>query len=317
MEVRQLGNTEMLITPIGLGTWAIGGEGWLKGWGPQDDADSIATIHHAIELGINWIDTAAVYGLGHSEEVVGRALKGLSKRPYIFTKGGRKVDGDTISGLLKAGYIRQEVENSLRRLQIDTIDLYQIHWPQPDADIEEAWGTIVDLQAEGKIRYLGVSNFNVSQMDRIEAIAPISSLQPPYSLIKRGAEDAILEYCSIHRIGVIAYAPMMSGLLSGKMTRERALSLPQTDWRREDPEFQEPRLSRNIDLVDLLRAIGEPYGRTAGEVAVAWVLRHPAVTGAIVGGRHPEQLDGIVGAADLKLSDEDLARIEAFLKERP
>jgi aryl-alcohol dehydrogenase-like predicted oxidoreductase len=317
MEVRRFGNTDMSITRVGLGTWALGGDGWLRGWGPQDDKESIETIHRAIDLGINWIDTAAVYGIGHSEEVVGRALKGRSNRPYVFTKCGRKANSNGISGVLKAESIRQEVEDSLRRLQIDVIDLYQIHWPQPDEDIEEAWETLVDLQKQGKIRYPGVSNFNVSQMDRLQAIAPISSLQPPYSLIKRGVEDAILDYCQQHNIGVIVYAPMASGLLSGKMTRERIQSLPDSDWRSKDAEFKEPRLSRNLELVDLLSEIGKNHGCTPAEVSIAWTLHHPAVTGAIVGGRRPDQIDAMVTAADLKLTHEDLEKIETFLKAHP
>lgn len=317
MEVKQLGNTDMQITPIGLGTWAIGGEGWVRGWGPQDDNDSIAAIHRAIDLGINWIDTAAVYGLGHSEEVVGRALKGRSTRPYVFTKCSRKADGEGIKGVLKSDSIRQEVEDSLRRLQVDVIDLYQIHWPQPDQDIEEAWETLLDLQKAGKIRYPGVSNFNVSQMNRLQAIGPISSLQPPYSLLRRGIEDAVLDYCQEHNIGVIAYAPMASGLLTGKMTRERLQNMAESDWRKRETEFTEPRLSRNLALVDLLTEIGAQHNSSAGEVAVAWVLKHPAVTGAIVGGRNPEQVETIIGAADLKLSATELAALDTFLQEHP
>ncbi|HEX4203770.1 MAG TPA: aldo/keto reductase [Ktedonobacteraceae bacterium] len=317
MEVRELGNTGMQIAPIGLGTWAIGGEGWAKGWGPQDDNDSIATIHRAIDLGVNWIDTAAIYGVGHAEEVVGRALKGRAERPFVFTKGGRVATDDGIQGVLKGDSIRKEVEASLRRLQIDAIDLYQIHWPQPDQDIEGAWEAMVDLQQQGKIRYLGVSNFNVSQMDRLQAIAPISSLQPPYSLLKRGIEDAVLDYCQEHAIGVIAYAPMASGILTGKMTRERLQSMPESDWRRHDSEFTEPRLTRNLALVDQLRVIGAHHKSTPAQVAVAWVLRHPAVTGAIVGGRHPEQIETIIGAANLTLDDADIAALEDFLEKHP
>jgi len=316
--MRQLGNTDMQITPIGLGTWAIGGEGWFAAWGPQDDHDSIATIHRALDMGINWVDTAAVYGFGHAEEIVGRALRGRSNRPYIFTKCSRIGNADgSVTSVLKAASIRREVEESLRRLQVDVIDLYQIHWPLPDDDIEEGWRTMAELKTQGKVRHIGVSNFSVSQMRRAQAIAPISSLQPPYSLINRGIENEILNFCEEQNIGVIAYAPMMSGLLTGAMTRERASALPKTDWRRNNPEFQEPRLSRNLLLVDLLRTIGQQHGRSPGEVAIAWTLRQPAVTGAIVGGRHPEQIDTIIGAADFRLNKKELREIEAFLREHP
>lgn len=318
MEKRHFGNSDMEITTIGLGTWAIGGEGWAAAWGPQDDDESIETIHGALDLGINWIDTAAVYGLGHSEEVVGRALKGRAERPYIFTKCGRVAEpGGPIQGVLKAASIRKEIEASLRRLQVETIDLYQIHWPNPEEDIEEAWTTLAELQREGKTRFIGVSNFNVEQIKRAQAIAPVTSLQPPYSLIKREVENEILPYCLEQNIGVIAYAPMMSGLLTGSMTAERARNLPSSDWRSRNPEFQEPRLARNLKLVDLLSEIGEQYEKSPGEVAIAWTLRNPAETAAIVGGRRPGQIDRIVGAADLHLSEGDLARIGDFLETYP
>jgi aryl-alcohol dehydrogenase-like predicted oxidoreductase len=318
METRQLGNTDLHITRIGLGTWAIGGAGWLASWGPQDDNASLATIHKAIDLGINWIDTAAVYGLGHSEEIVGKALKGRSQRPYIFTKCSRIGMSDgTIQSSLKAASIRHEVEDSLRRLQVDVIDLYQIHWPMPDEDIEEGWSTMAELQTQGKVRYIGVSNFNVSQMKRAMTIAPIQSLQPPYSLIRREIENEILPFCREHNIGVIVYSPMASGLLTGSMTPERAATLPGSDWRSRNPEFQEPRLTRNLALAELLRKIGISYGRTPGEVAIAWTLRNPAVTAAIVGARHPDQLDSVIGAADFQLSLEDISAIEQFITENP
>jgi len=318
MEKRQLGTTDMHITTIGLGTWAIGGDGWAAAWGPQDDNDSIATINRALDLGINWIDTAAIYGLGHSEEVIGRALRGRAERPYIFTKCSRigQPDG-TIKGVLKAGMLRWELEGSLNRLQTDTIDLYQIHWPNPDEDIEEGWSTLADLKKEGKVRFIGVSNFSVEQLKRAEAIAPVSSLQPPYSLVKREAENELLPFCLEHHIGVIVYSPMMSGLLTGSMTPERVLSLPASDWRSRNPEFHEPRLTRNLALTTLLYEIGKQYDKGPGEVAIAWALRNPAVTAAIVGGRRPSQVESIVGAADLKLSDEDLARIGDFLEKYP
>ena len=318
MQTRQFGNSDMQITRLGLGTWAIGGGGWAFGWGPQDDEASIATIHRAIDLGINWIDTAAVYGLGHSEEIVAKALKGRSDRPYVFTKGSRVWnDQGEITSSLKEQSLRREVENSLRRLEVDTIDLYQLHWPNPDPDIEEGWSTLAKLKSEGKLRYIGVSNFSVEQMERARKIAPITSLQAPYSLIKRDIERDILPYCQEHNIGVIVYSPMMSGLLSGKMTRERIDNFPEDDWRKRNEEFQEPRLSRNLKLASLLQDIGYPYNRTTAEVAIAWTLRHPAVTGAIVGGRRPEQVEEIIGAAEFRLSESELEQIEKFLQENP
>ncbi len=318
METRKLGNTDMDITPIGFGTFALGGEGWLASWGPQDDDDSIATIRHALDLGINWIDTAAIYGIGHSEEVVARALKGRANRPYIFTKCSRKPTPDgKITGVLKADSIRQEVEDSLRRLQVDVIDLYQIHWPMPEEDIEEGWTTMAKLKEEGKVRWIGVSNFNVSQMRRIQPIAPISSLQPPYSLLRRGVEDEILPFCKENNIGVIVYSPLAQGLLTGTWTAERVQNLPESDHRRRSSEFQEPRLSRNSALAGLLGEIGKRHGCSAGEVAIAWTLRQSAVTGAIVGGRRPAQIDGILGAAEFRLSQEEIGEIEAFVKAHP
>ena len=314
METRQFGQTDMRITPIGFGTWAIGGGNWEFAWGPQDDAQSIAAIQKALDLGINWIDTAAVYGLGHAEEVVARALKGRSIRPYVFTKCSMVWnDQRQVSHSLKAASIRREAEASLRRLQLDAIDLYQIHWPDPEPEIEEGWATMAALKQEGKVRHIGVSNFNVEQLLRALAIAPVETLQPPYSLLERGAEQAILPYCRQRNIGVIVYSPMYSGLLTGAMTRERIANLPQDDWRRRDAEFQEPRLSRNLQLVARLRAVGQRHGRSPGEVAIAWTLRNPAVTGAIVGGRRPEQVDGIIGAAALRLTDEDVREIESGL----
>lgn len=320
MQTRQFGKTDMQITPVGLGTWAIGGGNYQFGWGAQDDKESIAAIHRALELGVNWIDTAAVYGLGHSEEVVGRAVKEWSgsDRPYIFTKCSRVWNEQkAISSNLEPRSIRNEVEQSLRRLQVDAIDLYQMHWPEPDADIEEGWGAMAKLKAEGKVRHIGVSNFNMSQMERIQQIAPIESLQPPYSLIRPGVERKILPYCQQHNIGVIAYSPMQSGLLSGKMSRERIAGMPEDDWRKRNEEFQEPRLSRNLALVDVLNDIGFPHNMSPGEVAIAWTLRNPAVTGAIVGGRNPQQVEEVVNAAEFRLSDSELDQIETFLREHP
>jgi aryl-alcohol dehydrogenase-like predicted oxidoreductase len=318
METRQLGNSDLQITPIGFGTFALGGEGWLASWGPQDDKESIAAIHRGLDLGMNWIDTAAVYGIGHAEEVVGQVLKERSDHPYIFTKCSRigQPDG-TIKASLKADSIRREVEGSLKRLGVDVIDLYQIHWPQPDEDIEEGWTTMAELQAQGKVRYIGVSNFNASQMRRAQAIAPITSLQPPYSLINRAIEQETLPFCQQNNIGVIVYSPMQSGLLTGTMTPERIQKLPKSDWRSRHPEFQEPRLSRNMALANLLRAIGQRHDRTAGEVAIAWTLRHPAVTAAIVGARHPDQLHGVIGAADFRLNESELAEIQEFINAHP
>jgi aryl-alcohol dehydrogenase-like predicted oxidoreductase len=291
----------------------MGGSGWRFAWGPQDDKDSIAAIREALECGINWIDTAAVYGLGHSEEVISRSLEGIPHRPYIFTKCSRLLnERGELSGSLKAESLRRECEESLRRLKVEVIDLYQIHWPKPDEDIEEGWTTLAKLKEEGKVRYIGLSNFNVSQMRRAQAIAPITSLQPPYSILARDVEKEILPYCAEQNIGVIAYAPMRSGMLSGAMTRERASALPDDDWRRRDPDFQEPKLSRNLQLVDLLGSIGKRHGRTAGEVAIAWTLRNPAVTAAIVGLRRPEQVSGIIGAGEFRLSSEEIGEIDSF-----
>jgi aryl-alcohol dehydrogenase-like predicted oxidoreductase len=313
MKTRQLGKTDIHITPIGLGAWAMGGGGWASSWGPQDDNESIATIKHALSLGINWIDTAAVYGLGHSEEVVGKAIKGREK-PYIFTKCSLVWDDKgEIHNSLKAQSIRREVEASLKRLDIDVIDLYQIHWPNPDPDIEEGWSTMADLKREGKVRAIGVSNFSMEQMQRAQKKAPIDSLQPPYSLIHPQAENDVLPYCQEQHIGVIVYSPMASGLLSGTMTKERIEQLPSDDWRKRDPEFQEPRLSSNLELENLLTDIGYPHNCTAGEVAVGWVLHNPAVTGAIVGARSPRQIEQMIGAAEFRLSESELAQIEEFL----
>ncbi len=315
MQTQQLGMSDLAITVLGFGTWAIGGGGWSFGWGPQDDRESIAAIHRALDHGMNWIDTAAVYGLGHAEEIVAQALKDRSERPYIFTKCSLIWDTNgNIRNSLQAQSLRREVEQSLRRLRIDVIDLYQIHWPNPDADIEEGWETLARLQAEGKVRWIGVSNFNVAQMRRAMAIAPITSLQPPYSLLDRRIEAEILDFCHTHKIGVIVYSPMVSGLLTGHMTKERVARLPDNDWRRNHPEFQEPRLSRNLRFVEHLRAIGQRYDCSPGEVAIAWTLRHPAVTGAIVGGRRPDQVNGIIRAATLRLSADDLNEIEEALE---
>lgn len=314
METRKFGNSDLQITKVGFGAWAIGGSGWDFAWGHQADEDSIAAIHRSLELGVNWIDTAAVYGIGHSEEVVAQALRGWSgPRPYVFTKCALLWDEKGhVSQNHTAQSIRRECEESLRRLQSDVIDLYQMHWPPSDngPGLEEAWRTMLDLQKEGKVRWTGVSNFNVPQIKRAEALAPVTSLQPPYSMIRRAVEKEILPYCKQQGIGVISYAPMASGLLSGAMTRERAAALPPDDFRSRNPEFREPRISKNIELVERLRKVGARHGRNPGEVAIAWVLGNPAVTGAIVGARNAKQIDGVMRAGELKLSPEEISEIE-------
>jgi aryl-alcohol dehydrogenase-like predicted oxidoreductase len=313
MSTQRLGNSDLFITPIGFGAWAIGGGGWEFAWGAQDDRDSIDAIREALDCGVNWIDTAAVYGLGHSEEVVARALDGMRDRPYVFTKCGMVWDGQgKIGHSLKADSIRRECEASLRRLKVEAIDLYQIHWPDPDDQIEEGWAALAALRRAGKVRHVGVSNFDVEQLRRAQAIVPITSLQPRYSLLHREVEGQILPFCAQEDIGVIAYSPMGSGLLTGAMSRERIATLPADDWRKRHPDFQEPQLSRNLKLVRLLRAIGRHHGRTPAEVAVAWVLHNPAVTGAIVGARAPGQVRGVAGAADFRLTPHEVEEIDAF-----
>lgn len=310
IKTKCLGNTDLFITPIGFGAWAIGGSGWEFGWGEQDDKASIAAIHRALELGVNWIDTAAVYGMGHSEEVVASALNAWSgPRPYVFTKCGLRWDEQGyVRRSLKAESIRHECEDSLRRLNVDAIDLYQIHWPTED--LEEGWTAMTQLQKEGKVRWMGVSNFNVEEMRQAQAVAPITSLQPPYSLVRREVEQDVLPYCRSEGLGVIVYSPMASGLLTGAMTRPRIANLPASDWRSRDVEFHEPRLSKNLALVERLRKVGQPHGRPPGQVAIAWTLHNPAVTGAIVGSRSAEQVERNVGAAELNLTDEEIAEIE-------
>ncbi len=314
-ELKKLGNSDLAITPLGIGAWAMGGAGWKFSWGDQDDADSVAAIRAALDAGFNWIDTAAVYGLGHSEEVVGEALRGLQKKPFVFTKCERTWDANRqIVPCLKAESIRNECENSLRRLAVDVIDLYQIHWPEPDADVEEGWTEMARLKEEGKVRWIGVSNFSIDQMKRAMKIAPITSLQPPYSLLVRKVEPEILPFVKANNIGVICYSPMRAGLLTGKMTRERALALPENDWRSRDADFQEPKLSRNLQLVELLKTIGAAHGKQPGEVALAWALYNPAITAAIVGLRKAEQVNGTSGALDFRLSASEVAQLEDFLK---
>ncbi len=310
MKTRRLGNSDLSITSVGFGAWAIGGSGWEFGWGEQDDKASVAAIHRALELGVNWIDTAAVYGMGHSEEVVALALRTWpGPRPYVFTKCGLRWDDQGyVHRSLTPDSIRRECEDSLRRLNIDVIDLYQTHWPTED--LEEGWTAMAQLQKEGKVRWIGVSNFSVEEMRRAQAIARITSLQPPYSLVRREGEGDVLPYCRSEGLGVIVYSPMASGLLTGAMTRARAANLPASDWRSRDVEFHEPRLSKNLALVERLREVGQRHGRPPGQVAIAWTLRNPAVTGAIVGSRSAEQVEKNVGAAELHLTEEEIAKIE-------
>ena len=316
--LRTLGNSDLQLTPIGFGAWAIGGGNWEFGWGPQDDTESIAAIHRALDLGINWIDTAAIYGLGHSEEIVAKALKSSRHKPLVFTKCSMRWHPDrSIYRSLKAESLAEEIENSLRRLGVETIDLYQVHWPDPPDQIEEGWATLARFKEQGKVRHIGVSNFNAEQMRRAEKIAPITSLQPPYSMLRRAIEAEVLPFAQAHNVGVINYSPMVSGLLTGKMTAERVASLPADDWRRRSVELKEPRLSKNLRLVELLRQIGSGHNVSPGVVAVAWTLHHPAITAAIVGGRSAQQVEGIAPALEFRLSEEEYGKIHAFLEANP
>jgi aryl-alcohol dehydrogenase-like predicted oxidoreductase len=316
MQTRRLGNSDLQITPLGVGAWAMGGGGLPFAWGPQDDNDSIGAIQTALDRGINWIDTAPVYGLGHSEEIVGRAIKGRSQQPYIFTKCSIVWDEKRdVTRNLKRDSIRRECEESLRRLGVDTIDLYQMHWPDPEPDIEEGWQAMAELQREGKVRWIGVSNFKPAQLEKMAAIAPVTSNQPPYSILSPDIEAEIMPYCASHNIGLIVYSPMKSGLLTGAMTRERIAAMPEDDFRQRTVNFKEPLLTRNLNLVELLREIGSRHGRTPGEAALAWTLRRPEVTGAIVGMRSAQQVDGVVGAADFRLAPDEVEEIAAFLRE--
>jgi aryl-alcohol dehydrogenase-like predicted oxidoreductase len=312
LKTTELGNTGLEITRVGFGAWAIGGGGWEFGWGPQEDDESIAAIHRSLELGLNWIDTAAGYGFGHSEEVVGRALQGLDERPYVFTKASLVPgpDGRVLNNLKRDSILR-EAEASLKRLNVEAIDLYQIHWPIPKVDIEEGWSAFAELKEQGLVRHIGVSNFDVDQLKRIQSIAPVETLQPPYSLITREVEDEILPYTDREGVGVIAYSPMGSGLLTGAMTRERIDGLPENDWRKHDERFQEPQLSRHLAVVERLKIVAARRDTTPGAVAIAWTLNHPAVDGAIVGFRRPTQVDDLIDAAGLELSDADIAEIQS------
>jgi aryl-alcohol dehydrogenase-like predicted oxidoreductase len=312
METNVLGNSDLFITPVGFGAWALGGD-WEFGWGAQDDAQSVAAIHRALELGVNWIDTAAVYGLGHSEEVVARALQEWhGTRPYVFTKCGMIWDAHgKVDYSLRQESIRPECEASLRRLKTDVIDLYQIHWTADDLnETVEGWTTLLALQKEGKVRWIGLSNASVEEMEKLQGIGRITSLQPPYSLIRRDVETAQLPWCHKESVGVIVYSPMASGLLTGAMSRERIAALGENDWRTRNDQFREPKLSENLKLVERLRVVGTRHGRAPGEVAIAWTLRHPAVTGAIVGARNPKQVDGIIGAIDFRLTASEIAEVE-------
>lgn len=319
LPLKQLGTSDLQLTSIGFGAWAIGGGNWEFAWGPQNDDDSIAAIHRALELGVNWIDTAAIYGLGHSESVVGRALRTWKgPHPYVFTKSSMLWHEDrTIYRSLKAQSVRKECEDSLRRLGVDVIDLYQIHWPNPEAEIEEGWEAMAQLQAEGKVRHIGVSNFSIAQLDRIRKIAPVTSMQPPYSMLRPAVAEELLPYCAANQIGVINYSPMLSGLLTGKMTPERIAALPADDWRRRNVEFNAPRLERNMRLVELLREIGSGHEVEPGVVAVAWTLHNPAITAAIVGARSPEQASGVAKALRFRLSESEYASIQKFLADNP
>lgn len=315
MKTRKLGWTDLNLTTIGLGTWAIGGGDWTWGWGPQDDEESVAAIILASEKGINWIDTAPAYGLGHSEEIVGKALKKLPRRSIVATKCGIEWDNNRKSTHeLKGESIRREVEASLKRLGVDVIDLYQIHWPEPDSELEPAWQQIANMVKEGKVRYAGVCNCSIEQLKRIQPIHPVASLQPPYSMIERGAEDSgLLDYCREHNIGVVAYSPMQKGLLTGKFNKQRVQELPAEDHRRNDPNFQEPRLTANLDLVKKLTILAKRHGKTPAQMAIAWVLRRPELTAAIVGARRPSQVAETVLAGDLELSPEDINAIDGLL----
>ncbi len=314
MQKKQLGNSDLNITSVGFGAWAIGGSGWEFGWGPQDDDESIEAIHRALEIGINWIDTAAVYGCGHSEEVVAKALDNWEgENPYIFTKCILQWDDNgKIFQNYKPEAIRRECDDSLRRLNTDVIDLYQLHWPpaKDETLIDAALEMMARLKEEGKVRWIGVSNFNMKQMNRAQTICPITSLQPPYSLINRNIEADILPYCMEQNIGVIVYSPMASGLLTGSMTRERIKNLPDDDWRLNWDEFKELKITKNLELAEKLKEIGKTQNRTAGEIAISWTLKHPAVTGAIVGVRSAGQVDGVMKAGEFELNDDEVNALE-------
>ena len=315
MQTRKLGLSDLYLTTIGLGTWAMGGGDWKFGWGPQDDTNSLNAIHAALDQGINWIDTAAIYGHGHAEEVVGKAIKGIRNEVIIATKCGRIWEGDSreIGKSLRANSIRREVEASLKRLAIEVIDLYQIHWPEPDEEIEEGWGTVAELVKEGKIKYGGVSNFSLEQLKRAQAIHPITSLQPPYSMLRREIEEEIMTYCGTNQIGIIAYSPMQAGLLTGKFTKERAAGLPESDWRSRHPFYMEPQLSINLRTIDQLRKIANEKKISLSQLSLAWVLRNKEVTSAIVGARSPQQIEETAKAGDMSMTKTEVEAIEEVL----
>ncbi len=309
---------DMQVTRVGFGAWAIGGNGWAGGWGAQDDDGSVATIRAAFERGVNWIDTAAIYGLGRSERVVGRALRDLDETPYVFTKCGLTWDenGDGPHNVMAPDSVRRECDASLQRLGVERIDLYQVHWPPTDGTpIEEYWAVMAELKDSGKVRAIGLSNHDVKQCMRAEEIAHVASLQPPFSLIARDVAADLLPWCAENGTAVIVYSPMQSGLLTGAFSKERVDALPEDDWRKSNDDFTEPALSRNLALVDALRTVAERHGVPVASVAVAWTLAWPQVTAAIVGARRPEQIDGWLPAADLTLTDEDLDDIERAVRE--
>ena len=321
LATRRLGATDMEITTVGFGAWAIGGGGWAFGWGPQDDAQSIATIRHAAERGINWIDTAAAYGLGHSEEVVRRALADMppAERPYVFTKCGlvwdEKGPMESPQQVLRPESIRRECEASLRRLGVERIDLYQFHWPdETGTPVEDSWAEMARLIDEGKVRAGGVSNFDVALLERCEAMGHVDSLQPPFSLVRRRAAEREIPWCATHGTGVIVYSPMQSGLLTDRFTEERVRAMPDDDWRRRSSDFTQPKLGRNLALRDGLRPIAARHGTSVSAVAIAWTLAWAGVTGAIVGGRTPEQVDGWIDAGSLELTREDLDQIAELIR---
>ncbi len=319
MQKRRLGSSELELTTIGIGTWAIGGGDWSFGWGDQDEREAVEGILRGVELGVNWIDTAAIYGEGASEELVGRALRELKtvERPLVATKCGRIMREDgTVFGRLKKESVVAECEASLRRLGVDCIDLYQIHWPDPDEDVEEAWSVMLDLKGQGKVREIGVSNHSVAQLERLRAIHPVASLQPPYSMLNREVEEVLLPYCEEHAVGVVCYSPMMKGLLTGSFTSERAKSLSEKDHRSRDPKFTPPQLELNLEVVETIRPLAEEAGRPIAQLALAWVLCRAGVTSAIVGVRNPSQIEQTAGGGDWVLREGELEVIEGALRLR-
>jgi len=318
MQTRTLGSSGLQLSTIGLGTWAMGGSGWKFAWGQQDDEASVRSIHAALDAGVNWIDPAAVYGLGHAEAIVGQAIRGRRDSVVVATKCGRVWDPETreIGKRLRRESVLGEAEASLKRLGLETIDLYQVHWPEPDEEIEEGWAAVAELVRAGKVRYAGVCNFSIAQLERAQAIHPIASLQPPYSMLRREIEAEILPWCERHGVGVVAYSPMQAGLLTGRFTAARAAGLGEDDWRSRHPLFLEPQLSATLRLVDRLRPMAAALGVTVSQLALAWVLRLPAVTSAIAGARTPEQIQETVKGGDVVLPEPVVAEIEALLAQR-